>query len=244
MVPGPATRRTAIVSKRPQPGRVKTRLCPPLSPPQAARLAEAMLRDTVSRCRASALFSTELCFAPASEERWFRDAFPGLALRPQRGEGLAERLATLFADVLEGGEAATLVAIGGDQPLLDAGLIAAAHRALEEGVDCVLAPDQGGGYGLVGTRRSLPALFVDVPMSSAGTLAATLAAARELDLQVCLLEPRDDVDHGADLVQLVAALEELERTGADGTPDFPRATRRCLQELAEVIPSGGGAGGR
>lgn len=245
MPPGTATRRTAIVSKCPVPGLVKTRLCPPLGPEQAARLADAMLRDAVARCRASREFATLLCFAPAEEEAWFRAAFPGLPLRPQRGHGLAERLANLFEEVLEGGPATSLVAIGGDQPLVDTGRIVAAHAALEAGADCVLAPDQGGGYALVGTRRSVPELFRGVPMSSAGTLAATLDVARGLGLAVQLQEPCDDVDTGADLQRLLAALENIEQDGGGRSPDFPRATRRCLDELAQALtPSPGHPGGR
>jgi rSAM/selenodomain-associated transferase 1 len=232
MPAGRVPRLTAILSKRPQAGCVKTRLCPPLSPDQAARLAEAMLRDAVARCRATDAFATELCFAPAAEEAWFRATFPGLALRPQRGDGLAERLATLFAEVLDAGRAGTLVAIGGDQPLVEAGLIAAAHEALEGGADCVLAPDQGGGYCLVGLRRSVPELFRGVPMSSTGTLAATCELARARRLDVHLLEARDDVDVEADLVRLTRDLRARAEAGEDRSPDFPAATQRCLTELA------------
>src|SRR5262245_16875559 len=88
-------RLTAIFSKRPVPGRVKTRLSPPLSPQEAARLAEAMLADTVERCaRAAQDFRTALLFAPADEHAWFRARFPRIRdQRPQEGNGLAERLA-------------------------------------------------------------------------------------------------------------------------------------------------------
>ena len=35
-----------VIAKEPRPGAVKTRLCPPLTPEQAAELAEAALADT------------------------------------------------------------------------------------------------------------------------------------------------------------------------------------------------------
>ncbi|MBI5104514.1 MAG: glycosyltransferase, partial [Solirubrobacterales bacterium] len=38
----------AVIAKAPAPGRVKTRLCPPCTPEQAAALAEAALRDTLA----------------------------------------------------------------------------------------------------------------------------------------------------------------------------------------------------
>ncbi len=37
----------AVLAKAPVPGRVKTRLCPPCSPAQAAQLAAAALEDTL-----------------------------------------------------------------------------------------------------------------------------------------------------------------------------------------------------
>ena len=42
-----------VLAKEPKPGRVKTRLCPPCSPDQAARLAEAALADTFAAAVAS-----------------------------------------------------------------------------------------------------------------------------------------------------------------------------------------------
>ena len=58
-----ASRLTALFTKQPVAGGVKTRLCPPLTPEEAARLAEAMLRDTVEKCLAGE-FRTVLAFTP------------------------------------------------------------------------------------------------------------------------------------------------------------------------------------
>ena len=43
-----------VIAKAPVPGRVKTRLCPPFTPAQAARLARAALEDTLAACDAAA----------------------------------------------------------------------------------------------------------------------------------------------------------------------------------------------
>ena len=37
----------AVIAKEPRPGRVKTRLCPPFTPDQAAALAATALTDTL-----------------------------------------------------------------------------------------------------------------------------------------------------------------------------------------------------
>ncbi len=227
-----SNRCTAIFSKHPSPGRVKTRLSPPLRPEEAAALAEGMLRDTVERCLLSSAFATTLLFTPAEEEAWFRAAFPGLSdFRPQRGEGLAERLARGFEELLAETPGRTVVAIGSDQPLVLPERIAEAHAALERGADLVLGPDLGGGYYLVGLSVSRPELFLEIEMGTTGMYAATLGLARELGLAVERLAPAYDVDVERDLVRLRADLDAWRSRGGAAEPTFPRCTDRSLREL-------------
>jgi len=239
----PGERWSAIVTKRPVAGRVKTRLSPPLRPEEAAGLSGAMLRDAVERCAASPAFATLLSFAPAEEASWFRRSFPEIARqRPQRGRGLGERLAELFDALLTpsaGPRAASLVAIGSDQPLVSADTIARAHERLAAGADVVLGPDQGGGYCLVGLRAPHPELFTEVEMSRAETCAGTVALARARGLAVELLAPGLDVDVAEDLERLRREL--LQYTGE---PDqFPRHTAAFLQVAPPDRRSSAGSGG-
>jgi hypothetical protein len=230
-----ASRLTALFTKRPAPGKVKTRLSPPLAPQEAAKLAEAMLRDAVVRCLAGE-FRSVLVFAPPEEALWFRSAFPELSdQRPQRGADLGERLANLVTSVFARAEARTLVVTGSDQPLVPLARLHEAHRALEEGAGCVLGPDPGGGYYLIGLARSVPELFTAVPMSSAGTCAATEELARARGLAVVRLSEDLDVDVPTDLARLCA---ELDRPTARSGPDFARHTRAALAELALLQPRG------
>ncbi|MCE9593462.1 MAG: glycosyltransferase, partial [Planctomycetes bacterium] len=67
---------TAIFTKRPRPGEVKTRLHPVLGPGRATELAQAMLDDTVERCAASTTFRTGLWAADARDVAWFRERHP------------------------------------------------------------------------------------------------------------------------------------------------------------------------
>jgi len=227
-----AGRLTAIFSKRPVPGRVKTRLTPPLEPVQAARLAEGMLADAVARCTAAATFRTALLFTPAADEAWFRERFPALAdQRPQRGATLAERLAAFFDEALGAEGVRTAVAIGSDQPTVTTARIGEAHGALEAGADLVLGPDRGGGYYLIGLRRAVPELFTEVEMSTAGMCAATVDVAQRLGLDVVLLEPGYDVDVEADLRLLRLDLERLLFEGVHHTPEYPHHTAARLAEI-------------
>jgi rSAM/selenodomain-associated transferase 1 len=228
-----ASRLTVLFTKHPTPGNVKTRLCPPLTPAQAARLAEAMLRDTVEKCLAGE-FRTVLAFAPAEAAGWFREHVPELAdQRQQIGRALGERLAHFVTDSFARREARTLVVIGSDQPLVPLARIHEAHRALEAGAGCVLGPDLGGGYYLIGLARSVPELFTAVPMSTRGMCVATEALARSHGLTVVRLAEHLDVDTPADLARLCASLGEPRE---DAGELFLRRTRRALTELS-LLPS-------
>ncbi len=188
-----------VIAKAPVPGRVKTRLCPPCTPEQAAALAEASLRDTLAaalRCGAP----RRVLALDGEPGPWLPDGFEVIA---QRGSGLADRLANAFADV--GGPA---FLIGMDTPQvrpewLDAGLDALSERHAAFGA----SPD--GGYWGIGLRRPDAAVFDGVPMSRHFTGAVQRARLAMLGLATAVLRPLLDVDTFADAV---AVAREAPRT--------------------------------
>jgi uncharacterized protein len=189
---GPAAAQLLVIAKAPVPGRVKTRLCPPFSPRQAATLAAAALIDTLAAVRTTPAAARTLVVAG-------RYATPlGWRVVPQRGDSLGERLAHAFADTARPRVASLL--IGMDTPQVTAGLLGEAGRALAaDGVDAVLGPALDGGWWLLGLRDPRHARVLrDVPMSTPKTGELTLAALRAEGLRVELLETLHDVDTAAD----------------------------------------------
>lgn len=78
-----------IFAKQPVPGRVKTRLSPPLSPAEAAELYGCMLADTIGNHSSGNQCNTLLFFELTDgAEAFFRRTWPGLPAFPQQGEGL------------------------------------------------------------------------------------------------------------------------------------------------------------
>jgi rSAM/selenodomain-associated transferase 1 len=183
-----------VMAKEPLPGRVKTRLCPPLRHEQAAALAEAALADTL----------TAVAWTPAARRVLVLDGSPGSWMAPgfdviaQRGDGLAERLANATRDV---GEA--LVFVGMDTPQLTRALLCATLDALAEH-DAVLGPTTDGGYWTIGLREPDPRVFDGVPMSSAGTAAAQLERLEQLGLRTATLDSLRDVDSYEDAAAVAA----------------------------------------
>jgi len=205
-----------LVAKAPVPGQVKTRLTPPLSAEQAAGVAAALLADMAGTALATGY--DVVCVA-TGDAAVIRCALPrGLPVLRQRGDGLAERLANAQAELFAAGYERVLL-VGADCPTLDVAYLTAVVAALDQ-VEVVLGPANDGGYTVIGTTRSLPVLFRDVPMSTSRTAAATVARCRGAGLSLRLLPVRRDLDRAGDLR---AALAGGELSAAPATRAFLRA---------------------
>lgn len=204
--------RLLLFTKIPAPGRVKTRLCPPLLPEEAAGLQEAFLRDilTQSLQLQGEGLRVELHYAggrPEALPEWIGE-HEGLVCRPQVGEDLGARMAHALDQALSEG-APCAVLRNTDSPLLPDDRIREAFGSLQiRGVDLVLGPDRGGGYYLVGLKSPLPGLFDLEALGSHVRAEAVLARSRAWALQQglspCLLREEGDVDEPGDLEELLA----------------------------------------
>lgn len=181
-----------VIAKAPRAGRVKTRLCPPCTPAQAAQLAEAALVDTLAAVAATRCERRVLALE-GQPGAWLPR---GIEVVPQRGAGLAERLAAAFEDA--GGPA---LLVGMDTPQLTSERLRGGLALLvRPGVDAVLGPAPDGGYWAIGLRRPDPEAFRGVTMSVAGTGAAQRARLERLGLGIAELGVLRDVDTIEDAV--------------------------------------------
>src|SRR5579862_7650140 len=92
------TRRLAIFTRAPVPGQTKTRLCPPLAPEDAARLAAAFLQDEVAAFSRLKGVELTVVVTPDDAGREVADllAAAGLEIAPQGPGDLGERLLRAF----------------------------------------------------------------------------------------------------------------------------------------------------
>ena len=175
-----------VIAKEPRAGRVKTRLCPPCTDGEAARLAEAALVDTLSAVGATPA-RRRLVALEGEPGPWLP---AGFEVVPQARGGLAERLAGAFQSV--GGPA---LLVGMDTPQLTPLVLGRAVAALAaEGVDAVLGPAEDGGYWAIGLERPDRRVFEGVPMSTRHTAKAQRARLHSLGLTCGELERLRDVD--------------------------------------------------
>jgi uncharacterized protein len=188
----------AVMAKVPVPGRVKTRLCPPCTPLEAARLAEASLRDVLDAMLATPADRRVVVFdgrAPA----WLPRQFDVVS---QSGDGLDERLCHAFAEL---GRA---LVVSMDIPQVRAADLLAGLRALDRH-DAVLGPAADGGYWAIGLRRPDPRALLGVPMGHERTLVAQRRRLDALGLRRAELRVLRDVDTWADAL---AAAADASRT--------------------------------
>jgi rSAM/selenodomain-associated transferase 1 len=183
-----------VMAKSPVPGRVKTRLCPPCTPCQAAALAEAALADTleaVARCAAP----RRILALDGAPGPWLP---PGFEVVPQAAGGLDRRLAAAWA--WAGGAG---VQIGMDTPQVTAELLDDALAALDTS-PAALGHAFDGGWWAIGLRAPDARVFLDVPMSTSRTGALQEARLRALGLDVAALPALADMDTVDDLPHVIA----------------------------------------
>ncbi len=189
-----------IIAKAPVAGLVKTRLCPPCSDKQAARIAAAALSDTfdVVASVARATGTRKVLLIDGAPQTWMPADFEVVH---QRGDGLAERLCHGFADLGPG------VIVGMETPAV-AGALATGIDAVSRGLDVIgLATD--GGYWMIGLSaasvRLGRAAFDGVPMSCSHTGLSQLRRLHGLGRSVRMLPITRDLDTFDDLVAVAAS---------------------------------------
>lgn len=210
-------RALAIFAKTPQPGLVKTRLTPPLSPEEGAELYRCMLLDTVRRV--SSLGIDTVIFYDG-DERFFHEALPGTPIYPQQGEDLGTRLEQAFSLLQSLGYQGRTV-IGTDAPDLPLSFISESFNLMDGGNDVVYGPAEDGGYYLVAVKGAYGTIFRDIPWSGPEVLETSLERARESQLAVALLPHWYDVD----------GYHDLSRPGLSDPANDAPLTREFIRNL-------------
>lgn len=228
-----------IFVKAPLPGIVKTRLARTIGAENASLLYADMAADTLQWTGKLVHCSKTVFYAPGKNRKLCRLLFPpgdnATDLIPQARGSLGNRMLTAFSHMFKQGASSALI-IGSDCPLLDGKTALKALESLETN-DLVLGPASDGGYYLIGLKSPAPELFQLDKWSHAKVLQKTTEIADRLKLKIGLLPTLNDVDRGADLVELGEDLVEAWMNCRNGSrTDFPlRVFRRLLWEPETLI---------
>lgn len=228
-----------VMAKAPRPGRVKTRLSPPLSAAEAAELNVAFLRDTIASLQAAVSLVPAvpvICYTPAGEEGSFRGIVPGeVPLLLQRGDGFGERLSFTVDDALAAGFSAVCL-IDSDSPTVPTREYAqAVHLLLSEPRSAVLGPSDDGGYYLIGLNASTPQLFEDIAWSTSKVSAQTRERAAALPLRLHELRSWFDVDDEATLTRLYEELFCTPHPDGFSAPETRSVLAGLMQRILATV---------
>ena len=194
-----------VFARLPQAGMVKTRLCPPLTATEAARVHRVCLEAVMHGVLSLGGVDAVLVGTPDGSGPAFQRLFGRRRVRVwDQGAGtLGDRLARAMRRAF--GDGATRVAaIGTDTPQMDAGYIEAAWAGLDD-ADAVLGPTDDGGYCLIGLRHDPQwghdpgRLFENIDWGTSRVAEQTRARIRSQEWSGVELPTLYDVDRAGDL---------------------------------------------
>jgi rSAM/selenodomain-associated transferase 1 len=209
-----------VFVRAPIAGQVKTRLAATLGADDACALYRAFVEDTLAMARQLDGVELELAVAGPLDHpdvvAWSR----GAALVAQPSGDLGARMAASIDRHVAQGRAVCV--IGSDAPQLGAERVARAFDVLRAH-EVVVGPSTDGGYWLIGARRRVPELLVEMRWSTPVVLETTLA--RLVGRSHAVIDEAFDVDEPDDL-------ERLRRHLAATPPSVAPATRRALAAIS------------
>jgi rSAM/selenodomain-associated transferase 1 len=190
-----------LFAKAPVPGKVKTRLTPHLTPPQAARLHQALVEDTWCRLQQLADIATLELHTDIATDAW-----PEITHRKTQVDGhLGVRMLHALSKAFEQGAPQAMI-VGSDIPELPVDHL---RLLLDSPSQVALGPVRDGGYYAISCRATHPNMFDDVRWSTSHALADTINCCARAGLSVSVGPSWHDVDSPEDLVLLPANLRHL-----------------------------------
>ena len=182
-----------IFVRKPEYGKVKTRLAATLGKTKALEMYELLLQHTYSETAKTeaekfVFYSTEVC----EDDRW-----NNYKKYTQLGNDLGGRMENAFKKVFSE-HYENVIIIGSDCFELTSEIIEASFSLLKK-KDIVIGPAKDGGYYLLGMKKMYPSIFENINWSTSGVFNQTIQKIQTLNLSYELLTVLTDVDTVHDL---------------------------------------------
>jgi uncharacterized protein len=170
-----------------------------LTATSVTQLYRCLLDDTMALAKSLCDVEVAVMCPAADVDDLSRLVNDSVRVVPQRGDGLAAGLTSVFAHFAATGR--RVIAFNSDSPHLPASVLVEAFDALTR-CDVVIGPTHDGGYYLVGSSATHPGLFNGDGMGTSNALETLLQRVRTIGLSVCLADPFYDIDVASDLIRL------------------------------------------
>jgi rSAM/selenodomain-associated transferase 1 len=183
-----------IFVRKPEQGKVKTRLAASVGEDEALRIYQLLLEHT--KAVANQLDCDKYVFYASAiepDDMWSN----GFTKRLQAESDLGARMKSAFADLFQLGYQRICI-IGSDCFELTPLIVQQAFAGLNE-ADIVIGPAKDGGYYLLGMRHGIKEVFEGVQWSTENVFAQTMELAAKVGWTCSLLPRLVDVDTVEDL---------------------------------------------
>ena len=181
-----------IFARKPEIGKVKTRLAKNIGDEKALEVYIKLLEHT--RAVANKLVCTKFVFLT---EPIYDDFWKGFNCEQQQGHSLGEKMTFAFNSVFAKHYKQCII-IGSDCPELSKEIVENAFVELQKN-DVVIGPAGDGGYYLLGMNKLLLPLFENKEWSTENVFNQTIADIENLQLKYKILPLLNDVDEEKDL---------------------------------------------
>jgi len=236
-----------IFTKIPIPGLVKTRLtretC--LSELDTARLAEAMLKDTITLASMTVADRIQIGYYPQENMNDLNEIINTLRkeghlnqpidLILQDGSDFNQRFGSIVKESFKRNYD-YIVILGSDLPFLDPKVINRALICLSENFHenpVIIGPSSGGGIYLFGITNSFNfSWFTDYNLFRDGSELSKFAKfCKDNEFPLIALPPYGDIDIEEDLVSLLSYIDMLKNSETTIGFYYPNYTAKVLEEL-------------
>ena len=190
-----------VFVRKPQVGKVKTRLAKTVGAAFARQIYFTLLQRTIAQVSKIRHIRKVLMPSSGRHTRWFRRRYSrlGWLVRPQVAGGLGRRMEKAMKTELDLDR--SVILIGSDVIRYQAKDIEIARGLLSTGIDVVLGPALDGGYWLVAMRSEFLSIFRGIKWSQQNVLAMTVERLEKENCRFRVLAPRQDVDRAPDLLR-------------------------------------------
>ena len=200
-----------LLTKKPLPGYVKTRLLPYCSAETAADIAFEMIADTIETVKDSWRGKIELCVAPDTEDFRLKQLaqYHSIEMKAQPTGDLGEKMQSLICQELN--HAPSAAVLGCDIPTIDTSLIEYAYLQMNKGAN-VIGPSSDGGFYFIGLNTCHIRMMEGIHWGTETVLYSLISTMKQCKIYFDVVLPcLQDVDTWSDFVYILERFPKYQK---------------------------------
>ncbi len=200
-----------LLTKKPVPGQVKTRLLSHISAQDAAQLSIDMVQDMVTKALDAWMGPVQILVSPDSDHPALEKIAQrhSIAISSQSSGDLGRKMHEALQLGLDSAPAAAIM--GCDIPAISRPILQYASRKLKNGLN-VIGPAADGGFYFAGVNQCKPGMFDNIDWGTDRVFSSTMARAASVGIHYDVVLPcLQDIDVYDDLVNLARSSPKYQK---------------------------------